>query len=403
MKFIHSDYKTIQLSLYMIAEDDVKKRAYRFLLPKMLVSHTNSLTTKQKMAEYLQSLYGATLGGRTSFIGNLNVMYLGLAIVNPKIIDEPTLVDDVIELFKDLLTDRDLFSASIFEDEKRMLIEQWESIEDQKSLYASVDFKKHFYKDHAFGYPQSGHKEDIEMITLEGLYQYFLEVLETNKMYFIINGYLNGYEDKFKSGLSYLENQKEINFRKQTLKEETPNQIESHLDMNQAIIKIGYHMPIYRNDPLYEALLCFDLMLGGYVESLLFKIIREELGLCYDIRSSFDPTQGVLVISSGVDQKRKDEALNKIFDIISNVERYGFNEQALVHAKQYLVHQIKSSYDEQNTLTIRQFYRDIFQDSYTLEDRIKRIHKVQYEEVMEVYSKLILQTTYVLTGDKHDH
>ncbi len=399
MKFIQSDYKTIQLSLYMIECDDVLKRAYRFLLPKVLVANTETIKTKQKMIEHLQMLYGAGLGGRTSLVGNLNVMQISFQMVNPKIVNEEELADHMITLFEDMILDRSSFNDAIFEMEKRLLIEQWESITDNKHFYANVEFAKHFFDNHRFGYPISGYKEDIEKITCDDLYAYFKACLNTNKIYFIVNGYINGYQEKIASSFRKIERLIDIPLKLEHLEDYEPKVIESKIEMNQALIKIGYHLPIFRHHPLYHAVLCFDLILGAYAESILFKEIREKQGLCYDIRSTFDPTQGVLVISSGVDQKRKQQAVDGIMHIMDNLSDYGFNEEALMHAKQYMIHQIKSSYDEQIALSIRAFFDDLYGDIKTLEQRIKAIESVTYEEVLKVIDHLSLQTTYVLSGE----
>lgn len=403
MKFIDSDYKTIQLSLYMIENDDVKKRAYRFLLSKLISSHTKKYQTKQQLNIYLQNLYGAQLIGRSQLIGNLNVIHIGFMMVNPMIISEEKLVDEAIYLFKDMLEDRNSFSMQIFEDEKRMLIEQWDTIKDHKGLYASIHFNEQFFHGNPQGLPISGYKEDILNLTYDDMINYFLETLKNDKIYFIINGHLNGYQVKFEQDLSKFEQDKPIKLEFMSLKVEEPYHFEDRLEMNQALIKIGYYLPIFRKDPLYEAALCFDLMIGGYVESMMFKTIREEMSLCYDIRSSYDPILGVFVISSGVDLKRKDEALKQILDMMGEPTSFGYNERSLELAKQYLVHQIKSSYDDQNALTIKAFYEDLYGFSTTIDQKIDRINSVTFSDVLEVLNHLKLQTTYVLNGDNHDH
>jgi predicted Zn-dependent peptidase len=386
----------------MIAEDDVKQRAYRFLLQKMLVSHTSKYQSKQEMSTYLQSLYGASLGGRTSHIGNLNMIHIALMIVNPSMVNEDSLVDKAIDLFDQMIANRTFFSQSIFDHEKRMLIEQWESIEDQKRLYASIHFNQAFFLDHPFGYPESGYLEDIKNTTLDGLKAYFNQVLLTNKKVLVINGFVSDYEEKFRAGLKHLENEGSMKISFTRLEDRKENYINEYLEMNQAIIHLGYHLPIFRKDSLYEAALCFDLMVGGYAESILFKEIREKEGLCYDIRSSYDSVSGTLTIKSGVDLTRKTEAIEKMHMIVNHLENYGLDENALEHAKKYLVHQIKSSYDDQGSLTMRAFFDILYEQHIDLDEKIKRILNVKFSEVLEVFDMLKLQTTYVLSGDKND-
>lgn len=403
MHFIHSDYKTIQVSFHMIEKDDVKKRAYRFLLSKMLSTHTNRHQTKQQLQTHLQDLYGASLSGRTSLIANLNVMQLGFVMVNPMIVDDASLFDQMLSLFKDMLFDRKFFSKQIFDHEKRMLIEQWESVKDQKGLYAKLQFNKHFFDDHPYGYPMSGTLEDIKSMTLDDMYAYFQDVIKTNQIDIIINGYVKDHQDKIES---YFESYETNNHFDLSLSVLTPNKYQEvfeYLEMQQAVIYLGYHLPVLRNDKYYDAALCFNMIVGGYAESILFKEIREKQGFCYDVRSQYDPLQATFVIKSGVDLSRKKEAIDAFQSVINDLVCYGLNEEALTHAKASIIHQLKSSYDSQSSMTLRAFFDMLYNQSNTLDEKIDMISSVTLEDVMHVYHLLKHQVTYVISGDKNDN
>lgn len=403
MHFIHSDYKTIQVSFHMIEKDDVKKRAYRFLLSKMLSTHTNRHQTKQQLQTHLQDLYGASLSGRTSQIGNLNVMHIGFVMVNPKIVSDQSLFDQMMALFKDMLFERSFFSAQIFEHEKRMLIEQWESLKDQKGLYAKLQFNKHFFKDHPFGYPMSGTLEDIKAIQLEDLRTYYFEVLKSNQIEIIVNGYVKDDKHMIETPLKAFENQLQIDLSLEVLKSSSYHEVFEYLEMQQAVIYLGYHLPVLRNHPLYDAALCFNMMVGGYAESILFKEIREKQGFCYDVRSQYDPLQGTFIVKSGVDLKRKKEALLAFKTVFDDLVSYGLNEEALISAKASIIHQLKSSYDNQGSMTLRAFFDMLYKESYTLDEKIKMIENVTFDDVLHVYQMLKHQVTYVISGDKNEN
>jgi len=403
MKFIQSDYKTIQVSFYMLEKDDVKKRVYRFLLAKMLTSHTNKYKNKQALLSHMQDLYGASISGRTILLGNLNLLHLGFVMVNPYIVKEELLFDEMIQLFKDMLIDRTYFDSDIFDHEKRMLIEQWETIKDQKRLYGRVSFEKHFFGDDPFGYPMAGTLDDVKAVTLDKLKKYFLEVIATNHIEIMINGYVKDVTSKLKSSLEIFEKSKSYKLKYRQITDHRPQYIEEYLDMKQALFYIGYHLPIYRKDKLHDAAQCFNLMVGGYAESILFKEIREKDGLCYDIRSSYDPLKGTFTVTSGIDLNRREEAMNRFKTVFNHLTDYGFNEASLKLAKGYLIHQFKSSYDEQSNLTHRIFFDQLYDEHQTMEERIKMIEDVTFSDVLKVYEKLKYQLTYVLSGKKHEN
>ncbi len=403
MKFIQSDYKTIQVSFYMLEKDDVKKRVYRFLLAKMLTSHTNKYKNKQALLSHMQDLYGASISGRTILLGNLNLLHLGFVMVNPYIVKEEALFDEMIDLFKDMLMNRTYFDQDIFNHEKRMLIEQWETIKDQKRLYGRVNFEKHFFVEDPFGYPMAGTLEDVKNVTLDQLKSYFIEVMNANDIEIMINGYVKDVKNKLTTALSSFEKQNKQSLIYRKLNDKKPQFIEDYLDMKQALFYIGYHLPIYRKDKLHDAAQCFNLMVGGYAESILFKEIREKDGLCYDIRSSYDPLKGTFTVNSGIDLNRKKEALERFKTVFNHLTDYGFDEASLKLAKGYLIHQFKSSYDDQASLSHRIFFDQLYNEHETMEERIKMIEDVTFSDVLKVYEKLKYQLTYVLSGKKHEN
>jgi predicted Zn-dependent peptidase len=141
-----------------------------------------------------------------------------------------------------------------------------------------------------------------------------------------------------------------------------------------------------------------DIILGGYPESRLFKVIREEEGLCYDISSSYDYYKGVVMISSGIDLSKVDHALKSIQDLVENIKTGGITGEELLHAKAYYIHQIKSSLDSQSTLTKRAFVREMLHYQETIEEKIQKIENVRLEDVEKAASMLVLDTIYVLKG-----
>lgn len=403
MRFIDNDFKTIQFAVFFSDYDDRKKSVYRFLLPKLLTSHTKDFPFKQEMHEKLEHLYGAYFKLRTERYGNINTVSMVLTIVNPKIANDPTLLNEAIQLIKNAIFNRTYFSKEIFEEEKRLLIEQWLTLKDKKRLYAHAKFHEHFFKKDLYGYPLSGKLKDIKQMTLEDLETYYHEDFMNNHIDIYVNGHLDLTEkahiERELSFSKYRVLNVETSFKpmvKETL-------VFEKTTMNQALIKLGYVLPIYRRDPLYDAAVLFDIILGGYPDSMLFQEIREKRGLCYDVSSNYDGYKGVLLISSGVDVSKKEDAIDAIKTLIHDVSYDTITEAMLSYAKAFYVHQLKSSLDSQSTLTKRAYVRDLmhFQDS--IEVRIQSIESVTLEDVMYVKSKISLNTTYVLHGgDRHD-
>ncbi len=369
MIILNNDFKTIQLAAYFTDQDEQHTRLYRFLLPRLLTSHTPSIGTKKKMNEHLEFLYGAYFTTNIHRLSNLNVIQIALTFPDPKIIEDASLLHKAATLFHDVLYDRPFFKEELFNEEIRMLKEQWDTLKDRKRLYAQMQFHKHFFKGDAYAAPISGRRSELKSASADGLHAYYEDVFLNNPRTFVMSGRINREEEDDLRALFQDEKKNEhelrLFFRKPRKKLLT---IEDQTDMKQAILKIGYHVPIYRDDSLYTAAMILNLVIGGYPESRLFKEIREKEGLCYDIQSGYDPYKGVLMISSGVDVSMRGKALEGIRNEIEKVKNHGITEDDLRSASMYYENHVKSSLDRQSVLTHKAFIKDILGRDESIEE-----------------------------------
>jgi predicted Zn-dependent peptidase len=403
MIFIENDFKTIQLAAYFVTLDQKETRIYRHLLSKILPSATDRLPTKTLMFEHLEELYGAYFKSRVQSIGQYSVLSIVLTIPDPKIVSDVNLFYDAVNLFDDVINAHTHFKAEVFNEEKRNFLESWSTIKDKKRLYASIRFNAHFYHNDLQGYPITGKPEDIKLLEIADFENYYNDKLKNDDLLYIFNGHFSDLEkdilnQKFNSSFN-LKEDVIMDFRKARHATKT---LMEKADMSQAQVRIGYILNIYRKDKLYYAALLLDLIIGAYADSKLFKHIRETLGLCYDISSSYDAYKGTLSISAGVDKLKKDEAIAEIIKVIDEIITIGVNEIDLEQAKTYLIHQTKSSLDSQSVLTSRAFIRHLIKEVQTLENRIDRIQSVTLNDMDELLKHLKIDTIYALHGGALD-
>jgi len=399
MLFIKNDFKTVQFAVYFTDLDEDKTRVYRFLLPRLLTSHTNQLINKTLMSEKLEDLYGAYFKSRVERIGNLSVVSIILTIVDPLIVEDDQLMSKAIELFNQVIYDHDFFDKDLFLEEKRMIIEQWETLHDKKRLYAQTKFFEHFFKGDAYGTPLSGSLSDIKKMTIQKLESYYKDVFLKNTKKFVVNGRVSDDDQLKLEGI--LEHDLEL--KHPFITSFRPARellvIEEETQMKQAILKLGYHFPVFREDYLYHAAILLDTILGGYPESRLFQEIREKEGLCYDISSNYDFYKGVIMISSGVDLTQKNKALEAIKQLVVQMINDGVTEEELLHAKAYYTHQIKNSLDNQSFLTKRAFIRELLNHEETIEERLEALNKVTIDDIKTLLDLIKLDTVYILHGE----
>ncbi|MBE0701224.1 MAG: insulinase family protein [Acholeplasmataceae bacterium] len=402
MILLNNDFKTIQFAVYFSCIDEVSTRVYRFLLPKLLTSHTNKYPTKLMVSTVLEDLYGAYFKTRVEKVGNLNIISIVLTIADPKIMKDESLLHDALQLFRGVIFDHDQFKVELFNEEKRMFIEQWETLIDKKRLYAQTQFNAFFFEGDSEGYPLSGTLDDVKKLSVEHLFAYYQKTLKQDRMDVVVNGYINQDEQALIQKLLCIGQKKSLEFEMSFRQPKgTVGLLEEETTMKQAILKLGFHYAIFRNDPSYTAAILADIILGGYPESRLFKQIREKEALCYDISSNYDPYKGVLLISSGVDLKQKNKALESIKKLVETLKKKGISKTELDHAKAFFTHQVKTSLDNQSVLTKRAFIRDLLNYNESVEERLEAIEQVTLDAVNSTLEKLHLDTVYILHGGKH--
>jgi predicted Zn-dependent peptidase len=399
MIFIDNDFKTIQFAFYFTEMDQKDTRVYRFLLPKLMTSHTKEYPDKKRMSEKLEELYGIYFKTRVERVGNLSVISIVLTIPDPKVIQDRALLNESLNLLSSVLSKRASFNQEIFDSEKRMLIEQWLTLKDKKRLYAQTKFFEYFFDKDPYGEPLSGYLKDIKKLEMDSLLTYQNQLLDQERIDIVVHGHLSQ-EDQalITSQLSHFERFKEVKFDATFRAPRPLKTIIESTDMKQAILKLGYHMPVFRHDPLYDAAVIADIIIGGYPESRLFKIVREQEGLCYDIASNYEYYKGVLMISSGVDLLQKESALEKIKVILEDLKAHGIHEDELKNAKSFYAHQVKTSLDQQSIITKRAFIRSLLNYQETIEEKLLMIDSVEIKDVNLVLSMLHLDTIYVLHG-----
>ena len=91
-------------------------------------------------------------------------------------------------------------------------------------------------------------------------------------------------------------------------------------------------------DPRIPAMQVLSAILGGGMSSRLFSKLRDELGICYYVRTSHDPStdHGDLTISAGVDNSRVEEAVKQILAECSRLKAEPLPPAELQKAKDYL-------------------------------------------------------------------
>ena len=142
----------------------------------------------------------------------------------------------------------------------------------------------------------------------------------------------------------------------------------------------------------------YNLILGGFANSLFFKNIREKHSLCYYISSNFYYYENILYIRSGISKNNYDKVIELIKKEMKRVKDGKFSESLLEEAKETYTSILKSTMDYPSSL-INNYYDNKIDNISLFTDRFEEVKKVSMDDVKKLANKIDMNTIYLFGGD----
>jgi len=130
-----------------------------------------------------------------------------------------------------------------------------------------------------------------------------------------------------------------------------------------------------------------SIILGGNMSSRLFVSVRERKGLCYFVRCypNYYQDIGNIVVQSGLDKTRIDQAIQVILQEIKKVKTHGVTAKELKNAKEFL--RGKTILSLENSSSLAEYYAKqelLVGKILTPEQRTTQFDKVTLSDIKEV-------------------
>ncbi|MDH5767388.1 MAG: insulinase family protein [Nitrospirota bacterium] len=254
------------------------------------------------------------------------------------------------ELFSDILL-HPVFPQTEIERKKRLIKGSLRQSEEDPSFLAERAFKREVFGEHPYGRLIEGSVETIDTIKREDLTKFYSDYfLPHNSLLSVVgaltpeelNALIGKYLGEWKNAeLPY--NPSSPPFSKggqEGLLDEKSSKriIKIDKDLTQATIILG-HLGISRDNPDYYAVSIMNYILGGGgFSSRLMESIRDEMGLAYDVSSSFTAPKETGDFQAEV--QTKNESANKVIDEIrrqmNRIREEKVSDEELSDAKSYL-------------------------------------------------------------------
>jgi predicted Zn-dependent peptidase len=148
-------------------------------------------------------------------------------------------------------------------------------------------------------------------------------------------------------------------------------------------------------DPRIPTMHVLSTILGRGMSSRLFSRMRDELGVCYYIKTDHEPftDHGVLTISAGVDNSRVEEAIKEILIQCKKMKNEPVSVAELKKAKDYIAGTTMLELETSEARAEYVGYQEILKHSIEKpEEIIAKINKVTVEEVQKLAEEIFVDS-----------
>jgi len=304
------------------------------------------------------------------------------------------------DIFSDILLNPSFPEEEITR-KKEILIGGLKQSEEDPSFVADRAFRKAIYGDHPYGRLITGSEETITKITRDDIVAFHDNYYSPDDSILAVVGDITVEEAKELIG-RYLGKwvKTKVSKKKTTFEvEKKRDYILIDKDLTQANIIMG-HSGIRRGDPDYYAVTVMNYILGGGgFSSRLMQVIRDDMGLAYDINSLFDSREkgGFFRISVQTKNEAANTVIDEIIKQIKKLKTEGVTDQEIADAKAYLTGSFPRRFDTNkkiaNILVAIEFY-DLGPDY--IERYPEYIRSVSKDDIIRVARKYLDTDNYIL-------
>lgn len=410
LHFIKTDkFKTNLIAVFITVPLDRKTVTTDAMIPAILRRGTKKLKTQEEIERHLEELYGARFDLGIEKIGDNHVLKFYLETVSDEFLPEKENVfqkgiETLLDIILNPIEENGSFMQEYVDSEKRNLKQLIESKIDNKASYAVEKTIEAMYLNQPYGLYKYGYAEDLEQMTGCEIYKRYKQILKQAKIDIFASGSFE--ENAVKAVIENNKQMEQLEGRtpnyiinnEQTAKKskpETIQEVEESLDVAQGKLILG--LDILKNEPNSRfAISLYNVILGESANSKLFQNVREKASLAYSAGSSYIRQKNNILIRTGIEIENKEKALEITKEQLEAMRKGDFTEEDIENAKKYMINGIKTIEEGQDTEITYYIGQELSGLHTSLAEYQKQIEAVSKQDIMEVASKVEINTIYFL-------
>ncbi|MFA6256004.1 MAG: pitrilysin family protein [Candidatus Absconditabacterales bacterium] len=311
----------------------------------------------------------------------------------------PEFINKAIDVLADMMNHAK-FNAEELEREKGVVIQELKMYEDNPMAMVMEKWQTYYFGDNSFGRPIIGNEANIKSFDQQMLIDHKADLYTKDNLIIMIAGKIENKQtiiDQLSKEFSTLP--ANMKGTKPAFNNHLPQEHIGSFEQKNEQAHLVISAPGFKgDDETRYAANVLATILGGNMSSRLFQNIREKQGLCYYIKAMHASEQniGTFLIRAGIDKKRFDFGVEKIFEEIQNIAEGNITQEEFDNAIGYNEGQIQmgiESSDEMANFIGNQYL--IYKKIDTLPEILKKYKSLTLEDIKTVAKKLNRENLYL--------
>lgn len=398
-------FKSIIVSLTLINDFKEENLTKSALLRKLLTSSSKELKNEIEVSKKVKDLYNSGIGISNELYNKSLLTIFDIEFLEDKYtedgLSEKALDYFFSSIFNPNIID-DKFEEENFKLAKKALQIYYDREKERKNGYALNKAYELLDEPH-LRCKINGDSKTLNKITSADMVNYYNEIFKTGCAGLFVIGNINDdiidiINEKVKGKLNKNDNNFTFNEFKDIPKIKEKIDKENN---NQSKIVMIYKILNMTDRERNVVLPVFNRIFGVGNNSRLFKVVREENSLCYDIRSISQREESIITVIAGINKESKDKVIDLTNEELSKIQNGDFSDDLLEESKKFRLRILKSFEDEIGSILGIRLGNVLFKND-NLDDRIKMVDTVTKNEIITFANKLKLNVIYMLEGDKSE-
>ena len=281
--------------------------------------------------------------------------------------------------------------------QKEILRQEMKGLQDDKRAFAQKRISEETAEgtDHAVS--ADGYAEDLDEITANGLFGWYRKIVEEAE----VKVFFCGDKEEKRRILSLRQDfSGRVPFSEKEEAEHPkngPRFIREKAETAQARLCLGF-LADTGNACRQASLHLLHQLLGGSPDSMLFQKIREEQGLCYDVKSVLEPMSPYLFVQTGIRAEDAKEVGKQVLQCLEQMKSEGVSKEKLRQAKDTLLRQVDALADSPWAMVDFLAEQVLQGKELTTEKFRRQIERIEGEDILCAAKHLELQVVYLLGG-----